>query len=252
MKILICIDDTDNKESKGTGQLAAALSDRIRKRGWGEGGGITRHQLFVHPDVPYTSHNSAMCFPFTVANDQVGSLISLARAFLAEHGAPGSDPGLCVVDRAALAATDTEALIAFGKSAKSSVLRKQDALVLAQQLGIHLSENGGTGDGVIGALAGVGLRLSGNDGRFRGHYPLGDPGQQLAVAEIKARTPVEVVRALDGTRLSDDDPVALGPKVKAVLLGHTCTLLVFRPERARGSNTPSPWHTCSKEQLRSY
>ena len=29
---------------------------------------------------------------------------------------------------------------------------------------------GGTGQGVVGALAGVGLRLYGDDGRFRGWY----------------------------------------------------------------------------------
>ena len=23
--------------------------------------GISRHQLYVHPDIPYTSHNSSLC-----------------------------------------------------------------------------------------------------------------------------------------------------------------------------------------------
>ena len=193
-----------------------------------------------------------MCFTFATGPEQVAPIIALARPFLAEHSAPGSDPGLCLTGREALTDTDVQSLIAFGRSAKERVLRKQDAYDQARRLGIHLSEHGGTGGGVIGAVAGVGLRLSGNDGRFRGHFQLGEEGERLSVAEIKRRTPVAVVQSLDGARLADTDTVTLGPKVKAVLLNHVATLLVHREQPDAGDAAPSPWRTCSKEQLRAY
>ena len=71
MKILISIDDTDNLESCGTGELATQISQTIAEQGWGTCSYITRHQLLVHPDVPYTSHNSAMCFEATIDAGQV-------------------------------------------------------------------------------------------------------------------------------------------------------------------------------------
>ena len=62
MEILICIDDTDNLESPGTGHLAEILRSDIERLYVGKTSRITRHQLFVSPEIPYTSHNSAMCF----------------------------------------------------------------------------------------------------------------------------------------------------------------------------------------------
>ena len=56
--------------------------------------------------------------------------------------------------------------IDFGYRAKQVVLTKSNAYKLAKKLDIHLSEHGGSGQGVIGALAGVALRLTANDGRF--------------------------------------------------------------------------------------
>jgi len=55
-----------------------------------------------------------------------------------------------------------------GRRATCSVLTKKEAYPLAEKLGIHLSEHGGTGDGVVGALAESGLRMTGNHCRFRG------------------------------------------------------------------------------------
>ena len=62
MQILISIDDTDNLDSRGTGEIASLIAEAVQQKGWGTTGMVTRHQLLVHPDIPYTSHNSAMCF----------------------------------------------------------------------------------------------------------------------------------------------------------------------------------------------
>lgn len=49
MKLLISIDDTDNIESRGTGQVAELLAEGIAANDWGTCGPVTRHQLLIHP-----------------------------------------------------------------------------------------------------------------------------------------------------------------------------------------------------------
>ena len=51
MELLVCIDDTDTLETKGTGHLAQNLCQQLECRGWGTCAPITRHQLYVHPDI---------------------------------------------------------------------------------------------------------------------------------------------------------------------------------------------------------
>lgn len=168
MRILIAIDDTDNHETPGTGHLASFLSESFEKKGWGKGFPVTRHQLYLHKDIPYTSHNSSMCFEAEIDCNELENIKTFCQDFLVRESAPGSDPGLCIVDTEALKSVD--ALVEYGRKAKNTVLNKDIAYNLAGSLNVHLSEHGGTGDGIIGALAGTGLRLSGNDGRFRGHF----------------------------------------------------------------------------------
>jgi len=151
MQILISIDDTDNLESPGTGYLISRIAADLESNGWGKSSFVTRHQLLVHPDVPYTSHNSAMCFSAEIEENCLKNVIHYASEFLVRESATGSDPGLCVAVIDSLLNPDE--LISFGRSAKESVLTKESAYERAQQLGLHLSEHGGTGQGVIGALA---------------------------------------------------------------------------------------------------
>ena len=154
MKVLVCIDDTDNHESMGTGQLSQIMVDKIQENRWGVCSAISRHQLFVHDDIPYTSHNSSMCFSIDF-DGELGELVDLGASFLETKSAPGSDPGLCVanLDKS----LDRESLIDLGLRAKQEVLSKQEVYDLAKKTGVHLSEHDGTGDGVVGALAGIQL-----------------------------------------------------------------------------------------------
>lgn len=243
MQILICIDDTDNLESRGTGALASQLARELEENGWGATRFITRHQLLVHPDIPYTSHNSAMCFAAETDGAFLERIIRHAAAFLGRESAPGSDPGLCVaaVDRLA----DATSLIAFGRKAKQSVVTMTEAYALAEQLGVHLSEHGGSGQGVIGALAGVGLRLSGNDGRLKGSLAIATVNGRVTVAELRAHPEVDEVRSLDGPPPQERDIVQLGEKAKTVLLDGKSVLLVVPAD-------VTEWQTCSKQQLRNF
>ena len=225
---LIAFDDTDNLETKGTGHvLAGFLATLPYQTSY-----ITRHQLFVDERVPFTSHNSVMCATVSgdIAQDQ---LVELASRYLEEERAEGSDPGLCVADMDALASI--EQLVEWGKRAKVEVLAKADAYDLAQRCNVHLSEHGGDGQGVVGALAGVGLRLSGNDGRVRGKKQV--EAGRTTVAELLEHTGFDRVCAYGRGTLEGDCEIELdGGGVKAVYQDFSRTVLVtptgngvFRP-----------------------
>jgi hypothetical protein len=227
MRYLLAIDDTDQKNWPGTGHLLEKIRKNITENGWGVTDSITRHQLFVHPSVPYTSHNSVMCFAGEISQKGIiEGIIDLAGSYLKRESAPEADPGLCVVFPEEL--KFLEKLISFGEKAKKEKLFKEDAYQLAEQLSICLSEHGGTGDGVIGALAGTGLRLSGNDGRFRGsHFILENPCK-FRIKDLCEKWEIDKACTENGEMLSDEEMVFLKGKVKTVLKGNKSVLLVKR------------------------
>ncbi len=246
MKVLICIDDTDNLESRGTGELATMLAEEIERRSWGNSDFVTRHQLLVHPDVPYTSHNSSMCFAADIDGKVLDPLIAYAGDFLQRESAVGSDPGLCVSVVEQLG--EPEAAIAFGHSAKKEVLTKQAAYDMAARLGVHLSEHGGTGQGVVGALAGIGLRLGGNDGRLKGWLKIKTKDGLASVGEILAQTTLGGVRTMDGDLLDVEEMVEVESKPKAVLLEGKIYMMVS--PLADGGR--ARWRTTPRQQLKKF
>ena len=161
MTLYLGIDDTDTRESRGTGRLARTIAAELARSYTVTG--VTRHQLFVHPAVPYTSHNSSAVIHIRdTGNGIAADVFAAAKELMLADFIEGSDPGICV-------AADSEIngdLSRFGFSAKTSVVTQNQARTLAREAGILLEGLGGTEDGVIGALAGVGLAASGNDGRF--------------------------------------------------------------------------------------
>ncbi|HEV2972738.1 MAG TPA: hypothetical protein VGY55_22410 [Pirellulales bacterium] len=72
----------------------------------------------------------------------------------------GSDPGLCVA-----LSPIPYAITEFGRECQRRLVSQQEARELAATNGILLEGLGGTQDGVIGALAAVGLMSARNDGR---------------------------------------------------------------------------------------
>jgi hypothetical protein len=245
MSILISIDDTDNPDSQGTGRLSQSLSRTIQEKGWGLCSAVTRHQLFVHEDIPYTSHNSAMCFEADIDDAALQPLTDFMQEALEQQSAEGSDPGLCIAVRDRN--LGRRQLMAFGQKAKNNVLTKSQAYDLAGELGIHLSEHGGTGDGIIGALAGIGLRLTGNDGRFRGWYHFDKAGTAVSVKELCQYPFVDEVRPMGHPPLSPEQKVILGDdKVKIIFLDG-CQVLPVAPNGVNGSLT---WVTLSKERIK--
>jgi hypothetical protein len=247
MQVLISIDDTDNIHSRGTGSLASLLAGALEERTWGICSHVTRHQLLVHPDIPYTSHNSAMCFAAEINDSSFNAVTAYAGEFLQRESAEGSDPGLCIVAVGEL--SDKLPVIEFGRRAKETVVTMKEAYDVAGLCGVHLSAHGGSGQGVIGALAGAGLRLSGSDGRMQGSLKIRTSGGRVTVSELRSLAGVDDVRSICGAVPDDGDLVLLGDKVKTVMLEGKAVLLL---ERLAVATEDVGWQTCSKQRLRSY
>lgn len=252
MKTFVCIDDTDNLESRGTGALASLMIEHIENRNWGKCSYVSRHQLYYHPDVPFTSHNSTMCFEIEHEKDIYENLKNYAFDFLQKECAEGSDPGLCIAKYDDIKNDDEiiKMLMEYGKRAKKEILTKEISYDTAKKTGVHLSEHGGTGGGVIGALAGIGLRLTGNDGRIKGKLYFPFNKNILTVEEILNNSDVDEIRSLDGKILNKNENIKLGEKVKAVYLDFKKVLLVYKDSNE--SDGENCYHTCIKEQLKVY
>ena len=166
MRCFLGIDDTDVLGHRpGTGRLARDLGAYLEAQRLAQLVGVIRHQLLIDPRIPYTSHNSPACLIVDAdgeRSDVRQRLFDVAAGYVVTRSAPGSDPGVCVGEAEGIAA----AVVAFGCRASSEVVEKAEAVALAGRHELLLVELGGTGDGVIGALAAVGLTAEGNAGRF--------------------------------------------------------------------------------------
>jgi len=156
--IYVGIDDTDVKDSPGTNQLARWLIERLRPDY--RSLVAVRHQLLFDPRIPYTSKNSSASVLWEpAAGGSLSDLAARIRALMRQWFVAGSDPGLCATDRV------PEQIVAFGRRCQGEIVSREEARRLAAEHGIGLEGLGGTEDGVIGALAAVGLVAGGNDGR---------------------------------------------------------------------------------------
>jgi tRNA(Ile2) C34 agmatinyltransferase TiaS len=160
MTLYISIDDTDTISSRGTGRLARSIAGSLSESGYTVS--VSRHQLYVHPDIPYTSHNSCAVIHLDSDECERDALFSTARNMILDDFIEGSDPGIaCATDRQI-----TAEVVDFGFSAKKTVLTQDRARSVAKEAGLLLEGLGGTHDGIIGALAGLGLAAPGCDGRY--------------------------------------------------------------------------------------
>lgn len=162
MRLLIGIDDTDVLGAAiGTGRLARMFEAKLPKgtKLWG----ALRHQLLVDPRIPYTSHNSPACVVVELEDESlIEDLTQRATAHILELASIGSDPGLCIARSDAC----LDPVIAFGLACTERVETQANARGIAAEAGLYLQGLGGTEDGVIGALAAVGLTAYGWAGRF--------------------------------------------------------------------------------------
>lgn len=236
MKILISIDDTDDIGTKGTGEILEELCAELEKEFGAVCSRVTRHQLLIHRDIKYTSHNSSMCCECITDAENFEKIVEISAAFLKENCAANSDPGLCMVNVDDISSDNIGRLISWGRKAKTDVLKKEDAVKLAADTKIHLSEHGGSGEGIIGALAGAGLRLTGSDGRFKGKFDLEAPEGYLTVKEVCNCPFIDQVLDSSYESVAEDQIIYITDKIKTVLHNNRSALIVKKNSEGNYTN----------------
>ena len=224
MNLFIAIDDTDNEESIGTGRLSRMLAVEFLRKGLAGNIGITRHQLLVHPDIPYTSHNSCACIEAIAKCAAMDEVAKVSRAFLMENYHETANPGLCVANKDAV----PDALKQFGYRAQREVIDIEEARELAKRLGLFVWWYGETGQGCVGSLAGVGLRSTGNDGRFIDLAGIRDLKGVMNVGNILQQTAIHKVVSVSGEVLSDKEVVDTQDWVRPTLHNNQVVLFVIK------------------------
>ncbi|WP_163335613.1 hypothetical protein [Desulfopila sp. IMCC35008] len=117
-------------------------------------------------------------------------------------------------------------------------------------MGVHLSEHGGTGEGVIGALAGVGLRLFGSDGRMRGWYTDCFQGEEISAIELLQRTGHARVVNQECMDVPGSDIIRIEDRrVKKVLMGGKEVIPLVK---AAEGGVQAKWATLTKEEVKRF
>lgn len=246
MKLLIGIDDTDNKDTRGTGYRARELASLLEEQELARVSGITRHQLFFDPRIPYTSQNSSAAL--VVDSDRCDELKSFCRSHMQRIGAVGSDVGLCIAPWDAI----TDDIMDWGRRAKCEVLTMDDARALASLRGVYLEGLTGTEVGIIGALAATGLRKSGHDGRFiwlNGPKDLRDlKAGTYNMADFGHRYGIDVFCDKQGSAIDPVNKSLLTHEWLRPALRNSCVTLIVEPIENRQNNE---WQTAPKAYLKS-
>ena len=191
MHYMIGIDDTDKEGSADTGALALQLGLQLEKNLRAHMLSITAHRLFDSPSLHATHQNRCVCLLMEVDSTRRREVELICRQFLLRESAPSANPGFALARWSEVDASITD----WGRLAQHQKLDRLDALVLARKCSISAAGLTGSGNGVIGALAAIGLYFDGNDG----HY-LWLPGLSELKGILKA---VDVLQRCDLSRMEN-------------------------------------------------
>ncbi len=214
--LYVGLDDTDMPGTRGTGHLARDVA------AWLSSdypiAGISRHQLLYDRRIPFTANNSSNVIMLEAPESERLSIFERVAEFVPPQCPEGSDPGLCV------ATQDQASGLAFGRQCQVEVVKVSSAVDTAASRDILLKSLAGTPSGMIGALAGVCLRASGNDGRFVQIGAIRDLTDQVPLAAV-LEAGVERVLMEDGTEVHEGD-IETNNKVRPALRDGRVTLYV--------------------------
>jgi hypothetical protein len=232
--ISIGIDDTDIVGTPGTNQLARLILRRIGSLA--RDSVISRHQLFFDSRVPYTSKNGSASIQLPHAGPQdLMQLTPTICEVMTSWFVIGSDPGLCIAEAV------TEEMKAFALRCKSEVVTQDEAREIAARAGCFLQGLGGTEQGIIGALAAVGLIAGGEDGRVvqLDSWPYPDESFSGAreIGELYARG-IDEIRHLESGERITRGPVDIGRHLRPNLRSGLIVLFVTATSDLAAS---APW-----------
>jgi hypothetical protein len=130
----------------------------------------------------------------------------------------------------------------FGRRAKVEVLTMLEAQETASKSRIRCEGLTGTGGGIIGALAGIGLHRDGNDGRFLWLPGLRELKGKYPIADVIAKGNIERVCTFNHDDLSNEMVVDVGEWIRPVLRNGKSTLNVEEKNHK--------WHIISKDHIK--
>lgn len=242
MRVYIGIDDTDNLESKGTGHRARVLGTSLETEGFARLLSITRHQLLVDPAIPYTSHNSSACIVVDSVPGKKNEIINFCGNYLLAESAPGSDAGLCV----AFENEVNDDIRQWGNSAKKIVLKKTGAYELARHSGVFLEGYTGEKTGVIGSLAAIGLRYTGNDGRVLWLPMLRELNGIFSGYQLIEMLKIDAIETASGVLVDYNEMISTTDWIRPVMKNKKITLIVEEVLK----NEQYKWQHVSKEYIK--
>jgi hypothetical protein len=123
--------------------------------------------------------------------------------YLLARAVEGADPALCVAQEAAV----TSEVHRLGERAKVSVLTVGEAMSAVDGTEAVLRSIAGGPQGVIGALAAVGLRAQGSDGRYVDLPGIREVRGVISVECLLRKTAVAAVTDADGLPLAADEKI---------------------------------------------
>ncbi len=241
-EFIIGVDDTDSLESRGTGHIVRTLALHLKSMGLFDPKCIVRHQLFFHPDIPFTSHNSSASV-YGILKVEEKELINESESFLLTNSAEGSDAGFCLTD---FSNPKLHEISDFGRRAKRSIVTKVMAHELAESANVYLNGLVGEKIGVIGALAAVGLFATKSDGRVLWTPNLRETEGVLLAKEIPNHIGIDRLLNLDCMDVPANDRVYLSDWTRPVCYDGKITLFVEPTE-----NINYEYQTASKSFIKS-
>lgn len=242
MRFLIGLDDTDNPTASSTGLLAQRLGIQLQENGLGRLDAITRHQLLLSTQIPHTSDNSAICVTFEADTNRRTELETACRSFILREYSSGANAGFAMTSWSQI----TAEVSTWARTAKTRVLQRNEALQIGREANIAIAGLTGNGTGIVGALAAIGLRYRGQDGRFLWipnlNMLIGNP----TAAEILETAPIDRIESLRGRLPRPDDKIEMGKWIRPVLREGLCVLMVEEEH----SNPSFEWHLLGMEEVR--
>lgn len=229
--LFIGIDDTDSRESKGTGYFSRILGHEIEKIGLGTIAGISRHQLLLDRSLDYTSHNYSSCIE-VVPLAGTETIIAFLRDFIKKNATKGSQTGFCVASAEEIGRKVTD----FGLNAKKKTVTTDMAFSIASENNIHIEGVTKRSRGVIGALAAIGLRATGDDGVMiwvKGRE-INEMKGIFHAGEIYCNTRVDCIKTAEGYKIPVNATIEWQNDARPVIMENFVTLLVEEhPEKEK-------------------
>ncbi len=244
MNVYFALDDSRRTDGGGAGETLSEIIHAIEDQGWGHCKLPSRHRLYPHPETGCKKHNTARSFSADIEAQYLDGFMEYAVRLILSYETPGSNAGIAVAIPEQM--EDFTELTDYAYRAKEGLVTREEVLILAGRPGLYVQALSGNGIGIIGALAAVGLRITGNDGQFRGKLILGTgEGYIATAADIIRNTYVEKIKNMEMEDVGDNESVRMGEKVKVVLLDNKYTLMVFPTDK----DFPK-WQTSTTHMLR--